>query len=98
MPTTPRLYPGVMISSTFMEVDLHRTDWRGVGTIMHNKLQVRDRAQATKHALAAYKWAWADGEPYVRRYELNKARAVLEKLGVAIPNLPHYDPAKAEKF
>jgi hypothetical protein len=27
-----------------------------------------------KHALAAYKWAWADGEPYVHRYNLNKIR------------------------
>jgi hypothetical protein len=61
------------------------------------------RAQAAnqlpkKHALAAYKWAWADGEPYVHRYELNKARALLETLGVPIPNLPPYDPAKDEKL
>ena len=61
-------------------------------------LAIGDREQATKHALAAYKWAWADGEPYVRRYELNKARALLEKLGAEIPNLPPYDPAKDEKL
>ena len=36
--------------------------------------------------------------PYVHRYELNKARALLEKLGVTIPNLPPYDPAKDEKL
>jgi hypothetical protein len=61
-------------------------------------LAIGDREQATKHALAAYKWAWADGEPYVHRFELNKARALLEKLGVTIPNLPPYDPAKDEKL
>ena len=59
---------------------------------------VRDREQATKHALAAYKWAWADGEPYVRRYELNKATELLDRLGVEIPKLPPYDPEKAEKI
>ena len=41
-------------------------------------LAIGDHEQAKKHALAAYRWAWADGEPYVRRYELNKARALLE--------------------
>jgi Domain of unknown function (DUF4062) len=61
-------------------------------------LAIGDREQATKHALAAYKWAWADGEPYVHRYELTKARALLEQLGVEIPNLPPYDPSKDEKF
>jgi hypothetical protein len=37
-------------------------------------------------------------EPYVHRYELNKSRALLEKLGAEIPNLPYYDPARDEKF
>jgi len=59
---------------------------------------IGDHEQAKKHALAAYKWAWADGEPYVRRYELNKTRALLEKLGAEIPKLPPYDPASDEKF
>jgi hypothetical protein len=61
-------------------------------------LAIGDHEQAKKHALAAYKWAWADGEPYVNRYELNKARALLEKLGVEIPKLPPYDPARDEKL
>jgi predicted Zn-dependent protease len=62
------------------------------------RLALGDREQAKKHALSAYKWAWADGEPYVHRYELNKSRAMLEELGVEIPNLPPYDPAKDGKF
>jgi hypothetical protein len=61
-------------------------------------LAISDHEQAKKHALAAYKWAWADGEPYVHRYELKKARALLEKLGAEIPKLPRYDPAKDEKL
>ena len=39
-----------------------------------------------------------DGEPYVLRYGLNKAHALLEQLGVDIPKLQSYDPSKAEKF
>jgi hypothetical protein len=62
--------------------------WLGIGDLDH----------AEKHALAAYKWAWADGEPYVWRYELNKARAILETIGAEIPDLPPYDPAKIGKF
>ena len=59
---------------------------------------IGDIEQAKRHALAAYKWAWADGEPYVRRYELTKAHSLLDQLGVEIPNLPHYDPTKDQKL
>ncbi|MBP85886.1 MAG: hypothetical protein CMJ64_04080 [Planctomycetaceae bacterium] len=51
-----------------------------------------------RHALAAYKWAWADGEPYVNRYELTKTTELLQQMNVPIPNLPPYDPAKDEPF
>jgi tetratricopeptide (TPR) repeat protein len=59
---------------------------------------IGDHPQAIKHALEAYKWAWADGEPYVDRFELNRSGALLETLGVAIPDLPPYDESKAEEF
>lgn len=59
---------------------------------------ISEIGKAEKHALAAYKWAWADGEPYVRRYELNKARALILELGEEIPDLPAYDPARDEKL
>jgi hypothetical protein len=59
---------------------------------------IGDAEQAKKHALAAYNWACADGEPYVHRYELSKTRALLEQLGTEIPNLAPYDPAKDEKL
>ncbi|HLL72257.1 MAG TPA: DUF4062 domain-containing protein [Pyrinomonadaceae bacterium] len=61
-------------------------------------LAIGDHVQAKKYALEAYKEAWADGEPYVWRYELDKARALLDRLGAGIPNLPPYDPAKDEKL
>ena len=57
-----------------------------------------DLDQAKRHALAAYKWAWADGEPYVNRYELTKTTELLDQLYVPIPSLAHYDPAKEEPF
>jgi tetratricopeptide (TPR) repeat protein len=59
---------------------------------------IGDVEGAKRHALAAYKWAWADGEPHVFRWDLDKARALLEKLGAEVPVLPPYDPAKAPKF
>jgi len=54
--------------------------------------------QAKHHALAAYTLNWADGEPYVNRYGLSKATELLHELGVPLPNLPPYDPAKDEPF
>lgn len=57
-----------------------------------------DRKQATLHAQEAYKWAWADGEPYVRRYDLNKVQALLTELGAEPPKLLPYGPSKKEKF
>lgn len=62
--------------------------WRSIG----------DHAQAEKHALAAYKIAWADGEPYVHRYELTKITELLREMNVPIPDLSPYDPAKDEPF
>jgi hypothetical protein len=59
---------------------------------------IGDGDRAKRHALAAYNWAWADGEPYVHRWELDKSRALLEKLGAEVPVLPSYDPAKAPKL
>jgi len=60
--------------------------WRAIG----------DHAQAQKHALAAYQGAWADGEPYVFRYELTKTTELLNELNVPIPVRAPYDPAKDE--
>jgi hypothetical protein len=61
-------------------------------------LAIGDTDRASRQALAAYKWAWADGEPFVHRYELRQARTLLEQLGNEIPKLPHYDKDKALKL
>jgi hypothetical protein len=61
-------------------------------------LEIGDYDQAKKHALAAYRSAWADGEPYIDRYELNKATALLKQLRAEIPKLPPYDPNKDDKL
>lgn len=56
-----------------------------------------DTEQAATHAKAAYQYAWADGEPYVRRYALDRAKTLLRQLGEDIPALPAYDPARYPK-
>lgn len=61
-------------------------------------LSLGNLEQAKIHALAAYRWAWGDGAPYVRSYELIQTTALLNTLGVPIPSLPPYDPAKDEPF
>jgi hypothetical protein len=54
--------------------------------------------KAREFALAGYRWAWADGEPYVSRHDLEKARAMLGLLGVEYPELRRYDPTKDPKL
>jgi hypothetical protein len=61
-------------------------------------LAIGDTEKAKHHALAAYKDAWADGEPYVDRYELSQTTELLRQMNVPIPNLPPYDPTKDEKL
>lgn len=61
-------------------------------------LALGDAAKAKHHALAAYRWAWADGEPYVNRYALTQTTELLQQMNIPIPNLPPYDPAKDEKL
>lgn len=59
-------------------------------------LALGDRDRARHHALVAYRNAWADGFPHVFRYTLDRARSLLEHLGVEVPALPAYDPTTAE--
>jgi hypothetical protein len=55
---------------------------------------VGEDSRAKEHAVAAYKWAWASGEPYVRRYELNQTIELLKQLKTPVPTLPQYDPTR----
>ncbi len=61
-------------------------------------LALGDSERAERHALAAYQWAWADGEPYVNRYELTQTTELLQQMKIEIPTLPPYDPAEDEPF
>jgi len=61
-------------------------------------LAIGDLDLAKKHAVAAYKWASGDGEPYVFRYELERSRVVLQQLDVEPPCLPAYEAGKNEKY
>ena len=56
-------------------------------------LELGDHEAATRHALDAYTYAWADGEPYVRRFDLTRATDLLHRLGAPIPDLPPFDPS-----
>ena len=58
------------------------------------RLALGDTEQANHHTLTAYKWAWADGEPYVDRYDLTKTTELLKQMNVPIPQLQPYDSTK----
>lgn len=57
-----------------------------------------DAGRAQHHVLAAYLWAWADGEPYVNRYELIKTEGLLKQMGLQIPQLSPYNPLRDRLF
>jgi len=61
--------------------------WEAIGNV----------EKATKHALKAYKKYWGDGEPYVDRYWLDRTAALLNKMGVVLPDLPPFDPDTIER-
>jgi hypothetical protein len=93
-----RLHLGELSDPRHGAEQLARASQPSHRALAHLWLAIGDRERAKEHALAAYKWAWADGEPYVRRYSLNKARALLEQLDTETPRLPPYDRAKDEKL
>jgi tetratricopeptide (TPR) repeat protein len=61
-------------------------------------LALGDREEARKHVYATYEWAWADGEPYVNWWYLQRCRKVLKELGQPEPQFPPFDPATAKPF
>lgn len=54
--------------------------------------------RAVAAALRAHKSACGSGEPYVFRYHLNRAEALLRELGETPPEVPQHDPADDEVF
>ncbi|MFO0875178.1 MAG: DUF4062 domain-containing protein [Phycisphaerales bacterium] len=61
-------------------------------------LALGERELAEHQALQYHRWAWGDGEPYVSRIHLKRAVELLTQLGVAVPELPSYDPTKDSPF
>jgi len=60
--------------------------------------ELGDRDRAVEDALSAHDWAVADGEPYVRRYDLDRTRALLSELGAELPEVPRHDPSTVRPF
>jgi hypothetical protein len=61
-------------------------------------LALGDRDRVVEQALLAHDWAVADGEPYVRRHQLERARGLLTELGVTPPDVPRYNRSKAVRY
>jgi tetratricopeptide (TPR) repeat protein len=59
-------------------------------------LQLGDKERGRHHAAEGYRWAWADGPPYARHWELERCREVLGALGEPEPRLPPFDPQAVE--
>ncbi len=66
--------------------------------IAQTYLKLQDADEAQDYALQAYKYAWADGEPYICFWPLDKARKVLDALGVPHPDLPPFAPSTLDKI
>ncbi|MGV3618118.1 MAG: DUF4062 domain-containing protein [Fimbriimonas sp.] len=62
--------------------------WEGLG----------EPEKAGAEARKAYQEAWNDGEPYVYRYHLDRAKEILTRLGAPMPELPPFDPNRIERF
>ena len=60
--------------------------------------ELGDYERGVNYALKAHKWATADGEPYVHAYWLKRTRALLEKFGSPLPEVPKFDLAAHPPF
>jgi tetratricopeptide (TPR) repeat protein len=60
--------------------------------------ELGDPDRAIDHALRAHELCVGDGEPFVFRHYLDRARALLSELGAPLPEVPKYDPAKAKIY
>lgn len=67
-------------------------DW----TLAEAWLALGDHDKAREHGLRGYEWAWADGPPHIRWWELERMKKLLAELGIEPPDLPPFDPAKVE--
>jgi hypothetical protein len=77
---------------------LGKTSERAALTVAELWWAVGERDRAVEHALRAHSWVAADGEPYVHRYYLDRARALLTDLGAELPEVPQYDSSKVTPY
>jgi tetratricopeptide (TPR) repeat protein len=61
-------------------------------------LQIGDKKKARYHALQGYRWAWSEGPPYSRYWELMCCRSVLQALQESEPELPVFNPSTLKPF
>ena len=60
--------------------------------------ELGETERAVKAALRAHRSAIGRGEPYVYRYSLDRATALLTDLGQTPPTVPRHDPSQDEVF
>ncbi len=80
--------------------EAERLSKAGPGSIAVAELwrELGDRDRAVDHALRAHKRSVGEGEPFVLRDHLDRARALLTELGAPLPEVPKYDPANAKIY
>ncbi|HEY0992521.1 MAG TPA: DUF4062 domain-containing protein [Kofleriaceae bacterium] len=91
-----KLHLGQLADARQQTEELSRVSFPAHNVLAELWLAQGEHDRARHHALAAYRRGWADGAPYVFRHGLDTATALLERLGVEVPALAPYDPARAE--
>ncbi|HWT05856.1 MAG TPA: hypothetical protein VN224_08870, partial [Xanthomonadales bacterium] len=94
-----RLRAGHPVDARSVTERLHETQSRQTAlTVAELWQDLGEPALAIAAALRAHKAACGSGEPYVYRYSLDRADALLRKLGETPPEVPQHDPANDEVF
>jgi hypothetical protein len=60
--------------------------------------ELDERDRAVEEALSVHSWAVAEGEPYVLRDYLDRARKILTDLKEPLPEVSRHDPSKAKPY
>ena len=83
---------------TAIETNLYPSEFAHIyncASRIYQKLGTLEKGKG--YALEAYTYAWADGAPYVRWYDLQEAKKQLDSLGLEHPQLAPYDTDNPEK-
>lgn len=83
---------------TAIETNLYPSEFAHIYNCASRVYQKLGTLEKTKdYALQAYTYAWAEGEPYYRWYDLQEAKKQLDSLGLEHPQLKPYDTDNPEK-